>query len=280
MTRKQYNEIKGRIENGTYKMVRLCNGKGEVIISYNKVSTKDNKFVLERFEYIKLKIDKDLEPGEYQVQCKVTPNNNKLVDVYKIVKTESTAIIINDVEDKTNEQEEDMSGVDIKEHIKIIKENAENKALIKFLEMERDHYQKLYNSLAKTNPALSDGNPAETTESTAKIVTTGVTDALAGMMGLAEKWFEQGNKKLELEEKKLTSGKVKINKTMNTTKKKFKTIEQQAEEVADAMQELYEANPDQYEEEMDSMQDNNPELYELVCSILGVEEEGDEEEEE
>lgn len=283
MTVKDWNKITRNISNGTYKMVRLARinkgSKDDILVSFNKVTSKTTE-AIDRLNYIKSKIG-DLEPGHYQVQCRVSPSNNSIQDCFNLIIEEKKMIQINangngehKVLDKTAEQVETMN-IDFKDYINAVTEAAELRAINAQLVIERDMYKKLLeNGGGVQVRQLADEAPKE--KSVTEIITSSLGDSMASLLPVAEQYFGLQQRKLDIEEKKLN-----LASKGNMVKKiKKRDLQAEAEDLEEELRTLCDNDPDEYNAYLDELEEEDPELYEMVCSVLGIEEEEEEEEEE
>lgn len=279
MTSKLYNEIKNYIANGTYKLVRLVRqNEGqkdvEVIIPFNGVAGGVREKALARLDYIRLKLDKTLPNGKYIIQCRISPQNKDTVEQYECI-VNRTIVLNNGVEDKTHEQVTEMQNIDIEEWKALVQENANLKAQLTQLQFEND-FMKAHGS--PKHPNLGDK-----AEEPKKEIWASVFEELApSLLNMGDRFMGLQEKKLELDDKRLSSGllrKANPKKKMVKVVKKRpqKSFEQEAQEEADYMDALPE---DEFDQEMDALEHDDKELYEAVCKLLGIEDEEQDDEEE
>jgi hypothetical protein len=273
MTSKTYYEIKKNIDSGNYKLVRLVQeveGQKlpEVIIEYNSVAGDSKKLANERLDFIRTKCNKFLPAGEYIVQCRMSKQNKSTIDQYNVTVTRAV-VLTNNVEDKTKEQTTEMESIHLDEHIKLIHENARLTALITQLQFENEWYKKHGGSNPTT---LADGSPIPKEKTGEELLSNVLSEALPGIMNLGDRYFGLEEKRLSLENNRIKSGLVKKGGMKKIVKKK--TFEQQAQEEAAYMDKL---QGDRFDREMDELEQDDPELYDAVCEILGIEEEEEEE---
>lgn len=280
MTKRDWDKIDKGIKSGMYKLVRLVKitdeSNPEITVPFNKI-TGQSGGALERFEYIRSKIDQ-LKPGHYQIQCRLSPNNQGITDCYDIVIKTRDVTLTNGIEDHTNKQEE-MSTVDFEDYVRLIKENASLTAMNTMLETEKEFYKKEYLSLRDAGVTKSTGlnDSGEKEKGTMEIVASTLENCFAGAMPILQEHFNIQREKIDLQKQQLSSGRIKTNKTMGV-KKKLKTIEELAEEKADELYEISETDPEEFENQLDELEANDNELYQLVCEILEIEESEEEEE--
>ena len=265
MTKKEWDLVKNNIETEVYKIIRLCelrNGKYEVIIPFNKSNLIALK---ERYNYIYNTVHKKLPKGTYQLQCRLSPTNQAIQDNYEIIinGTELTEII----QDKTSTQinENDMN-ISFEEHITLIKENANLKAMNSLLETERDFYKTHYNNNLLAKPL---GDPTTVAvKSTGEIIAGVLSDVAPALFGLSEKYMQLMEKKIDSENNNNTFSRPQI-------KKKMPQQKQVDNEAIDKARELdyIESNngEDAMNEELDRLESENVDLYIRVCKILGIE---------
>lgn len=283
MNRRDWDKLKKDLENGIYKMIRLVqifpDGEPRVIITYNKF-TKTGELI-NRFNYIRNKVDSgQLPPGDYELNLRVSPTNNTMVDILKFsIKPKSVVLNDNTIVDKTSEQEtEDMNNVDFDDYVALIKANAELKATNTYLIQELEFYKrelKFYQDNRSSNmPATLQDAPQE--KSVAEIITNTLGDTFASAVPILDKYFDLQTRRLDLEEKKITTN----TPTKPKAKKMAKSIEEIAELTADELYDLEESDPDEFNRRLDDLEAKNPELYDMVCEILGIEIEEEEDQEE
>lgn len=272
MIKRDWDRLKKELENGIYKMIRLVqilpDGEARVIITYNKF-TKAGELI-NRFNYIRNKVDTgQLTPGDYELHLRVSPTNNTMVDVLKFSIKPKSVVLSDTIVDKTSEQEtEEMNSVDFDDYVNLIKANADLKATNNYLIQELEFYKrelKFYQDNRSNTPATLQDAPQE--KSTAEIITNTIGDAFASAVPIMEKYFDMQSRRLDLEEKKISE-----NPKPKTLKKKMgKSIEEIAEKTADELYELEQTNPEEFDRRLDVLEERNPELYEMVCEILGIE---------
>lgn len=282
MNRRDWDKLKKDLENGIYKMIRLVqifpDGEPRVIITYNKF-TKTGELI-NRFNYIRNKVDSgQLPPGDYELNLRVSPTNNTMVDILKFsIKPKSVVLNDNTIVDKTSEQEtEEMNNVDFDDYVNLIKENAELKATNTYLIQELEFYKrelKFYQDNRSNTPATLQDAPQE--KSMAEIITNTLGDTFASAVPILDKYFDLQTRRLDLEEKKITTNTPQKSKP----KKMAKSIEEIAELTADELYDLEESDPDEFNRRLDDLEIKNPELYDMVCEILGIEIEEEEDQEE
>lgn len=274
-------KIKKMVEAGTYKMVRLCkvdpDGSMKPIIAYNKVTSKKLE-CLDRLEFIKSRIS-SLPVGLYQVQCKVSPTNHALVDVYDLEIKDKQVIHINangshQVIDKTSEQEDMGHQIDFHDHIKLIEDNAELRAQVNQLTVERDMWKQMYQD-APTQPALSEG-PVEKEKTIAEIGIQALSENVSVILpALAEQFFGLKNRQLDLEEKKLMSNQnQRPVKRLPLRKAQERDLDAEAEQMADALDQIQ--DDEEFNQQLDELEQADPDLYNKVGDLLGLFEEGEE----
>lgn len=266
---RDWETIKKNIEDGVFKLIRLVKIIGgdqrEIIVPFNNLKGEGNK-ALERFLFIKSEIDSGrLQSGTYQIECRLTATNQGITKVYKFEIKEKNLPDVN-VQDHTNKQdiEYEESMVDQDKYLKAVEEKYRLQAMVDVLTVERDFYKKLwFENGSKVQHPLADA-PQEKT--LADNITETVKETIPSLFNLAEQFFDMKRQERELKEKELnfSNDKVKIKRNTNTM---GKSIEQQAQELA---QELEQLNDDELDIRLDEMEANKPELYELVCEILGI----------
>jgi hypothetical protein len=263
MTKKQiFKKVREGIEKGTYKSIALHNEEGEQVVQFSHPSK--NK-ALDRLDYIIDKVENSLKPGKYILTARTAIGNTGLKDEFTIeIKTPVTLPISSGVEDKTNEQETTMRNIDWEDYKELLDEISQLKAKNAELEIALK-YQALL-SEHKQQQTLNDVSPVP--KSGLETILSGLADAAPTISALADNYFSLQNRKLDLEEKKLSSG------GYNTTRKK--KIRPSKEKVLMEMELLYENDEDSFNATLDEMEQRDPELYRYICEQMGLEE-GEEE---
>lgn len=275
MTKRQaYDKVKQGLEADIYRAIRLVkkceDGKKEILFSFNK--NIDSKDAAKKFEYIKFQLDNNLPVGVYEIQCKNAHTVGALVDCFPVEVKEKKQLQIEHKsqlpeKDSTIETEpEVMESIDFEDYVKLIKENAELRAQIKVIEMDRDFYKKLFEAKPAT---LADGSPIPVEKTAAERGFEALENLAPPLMNLGEKLLNMYERRMNLQEQQL-------NDTTKNTKRlngKKPMNDNHFEVQLIRMETLYNANPDKFEEEMDRIEDEEPELYEYLCTEMGIEEE-------
>lgn len=270
MNAKLYYDIKKNIDQGVFKMIRLIKKvEGQklpdVIIEYNPVAGDHKTTAVQKLNQIRDKCNKFLPDGEYTVQCRTSTSNKTAIEEYECIVQKLGVIKHNNVEDKTNEQVEQIS---LDQYVELLNENMALKVKIGELNAELSVIEKY--GLAKKN-TLADGSPVPEKKDGNEILADVLSQALPSVMNLMGQHMEYKHKALALQEQGNNSKKG-MKKIM---KKKEPTFEEEAQEEAAYMDKLDEAK---FDTEMDLLEQDDPELYDRVCEILGIEEWEEEEE--
>ena len=269
MNKNDWAKIRTSIESGIYKMVRLVRidekGVSDVIAPYNK---KVGKEALERFDYIQMKCS-TLPPGNYEVHCKIGANSNSICDKFKLTIKDRRMITIpvvdaNGVEDKTKEQIT-MEQIDLQDHIDLIKKCAQLEANEGVLKGEVEFYKKQMEMLQTqlTNKSLSDGE-GESKSGLAKVL----EDTAPAIVNSLDKFLDILDKRENNKSKQLSDNKV---KKIGMAKKQ--SIEDIANDYADLLEPLMESDPDKFNEQLDVLEQEQPDVYDIVCELLELEDE-------
>jgi len=276
MNKNDWAKIRESIEKGVYKMVRLIrvydNGKTEVIAPYNR---KTGKEALERFDYLQMK-SSTLCAGNYEVQCKIGANANSITDSYKLSIKERRMINIpinsdDNIQDKTNEQST-MENISLDDHIELIKECAMLKANVQVLERDVAFYKHEMANLQTQliNKGLSDNQGQGEDKN---VMATMLNDAMPSLINGFDKLLNVLDKREDTKQMQLSSGHV---KKIGMPKKR-QTIEDIANDYADLLEPLMESDPDKFNTELDTLEQEQPDVYDIVCELLELEEEEEEE---
>lgn len=268
MNAKIYYDIKKNIDQGIFKMVRLVQKtEGQrlpsVIIEYNPVAGEHKTTATHKLNQIRDKCNKFLPDGIYTLQCRTSTSNKTAIEEYEIIIQKQGVIKHNDVEDKTNEQVEQIS---LDQYIELVNENTALKIVNAELRAELLFIEKY--KVGRV-PTLADGSPVPEKKDGNEILADVLSQALPSVMNLMGQHMEYKHKALELQDR--NPEKKKGMKKILT--KKEPTFEQEAQEEAAYMAKLDDAA---FDKEMDLLEADDPELYDRVCEILGVEEEEEE----
>jgi hypothetical protein len=266
MTKKDWDLVKNNIENEVYKIIRLCelrNGKYEVIIPFNKSTLEKLK---ERYNYIYTTVHKKLNKGTYQLQCRLSPTNQAIQDNYEIIISGSELTEI--IQDKTGtQQNENDMNISFEEHIQLIKENANLKAMNSLLETERDFYKVHYENNLLAKP-LGDPSTLVVGKTTGEIIAGVLSDVAPALFGLSEKYMQLMEKKIDSENNNNTFSRPTIKKKMPQNKQ----VDNEAIERASEIEAIENANGSvAMDEALDSLENENVDLYLRVCKILNIE---------
>lgn len=281
--RSAIQKAKQGIDARVYKTLRLVkidpDSEYLVLIGFNKVGENFQQEAYDKLKHIELIIKQyKLEPGTYQIQCRSSHTRGGLVDSFDFIIPKKNLPVPEGAEDYTQQQEE-MAGheIDFDDYVKLIKENAALKALNEMLVVERDHYKKL-----AANPvALQDAAPVEPE----KTGTDRLLDALGtlapGLMALGEKFMEQRDRTISLEEQRLQKAIVKKKPAPRMRQQQQPVAEdnQELEQLVERLSALMNEDEDAFNDELDELEQNDPEMYQAVCEAMELEEHEEEEEE-
>jgi hypothetical protein len=279
MNKNDWAKIHENFTKGVFKLIRLVrvetDGKHTVLVAYNR---KTGKEALERFEYIKMKCE-NLPTGKYQVQCKSSANLNGLTDAYELNVKEKLMLHLNkdgNIEDKTKEQTT-MENISLHEYIELVQKCATLEANERVLTSEVKFYKGEMERLqvALTNKGLADGSEnGGGGNGVWEVLGNTLKEVAPSLMNLSDRYINVLEKREENKSVQLSNGKVK----KLPMKQKAKTIEEIAEEYADILEPLMESDPEKFNDELDLLEQEQPDVYEIVCELLGIEEEEEEEE--
>lgn len=278
--RKKYDAIRNGIDSGVYKCVRLIqikDGERIVLLPFNSLSMPGE--LEKRMAHIRQMLEKELAPGTYLVECRNSHNKNGHVNKFEFVIEEPKILKLNPSTGAVERNQEGepinaeiMESISLREFLDIMQENSDLKA-------ENDFLKKQLEMALQNQTALSDPTPVKTGWDRVFDV---LGDNSATLLGLADKFMQQRDKRLELDERMLSSGVA--NKKNNHTPKVIKrTQETMAEQLykkkLQELAHLYDTDPDQADAIMDELEETNPELYQMLCADLGIDGEEEEEEE-
>lgn len=272
---KAIDKARDGLKKGIYKTVRLVKiveEKENIIIPWSKVSTIE---ALNRLDYIKHKLDGDLDSGTYEIQCKINFLKNGITEPFRFDVKERKIVSLSTItktDDKEvlTEEATTMREIDLEEYIDTIKENERLKVMVEVLEGERNLYKKLYEEKGPT--ALNDA-PEE--KGMMERALEGLSGAAPILMGLAEKFMEQRDRRLSIEESKI---KPTTKPTMKRRVRQAQPLQEESrEQLADRLELLFESDPDLFNDELDMIEGNDPELYEYLADQLGLEDSEEEE---
>jgi hypothetical protein len=266
-----YNSIKKGFNDGVYNSISLIKvnkeGQRETIIPHNKGKING----VARLDHIKHSIDRNLGAGSYVIECRTGPTSQSVHDRFNVEIKEPVLIPVKtdqglqeNIIDATNQQET-MQNIELEDYLKLVRENADLKAQIKVLEMKDELYKELIQPFK--NQGLNDGP-----QSISDRIFNSLSDQLPSIINIAEQFFNQRNKQIELKEKELNFKQGIKNKTTMPSNN--------PDQVVKRLEHLYYNDPIQFDNELDEMQNKDPELYSYVCEKLQlIEDEGGEEQE-
>jgi len=193
---KAFDNAKQGINKGIYKTVRLVKKSDEepdqVLVHYSKINGEE---ALKRLEYIRQKVDRDLQSGIYEIQCKINFQKSGLVDSFPFEIKERQTLQLTTKEPETLEAEIMNNHIDFDDYVKLIKEVEGLKAQNALLQVERDYYKKLSEQPKEVVP-LNDEQPKTLADKAFATLET----ALPPLVGLAEKFFELRERQIALAE--------------------------------------------------------------------------------
>jgi hypothetical protein len=254
------------IEKGIYKSVALVkvNEKGERI--FLLTHSKNPK---ERFEHIKIQLEKKLGPGVYSIECNTGNYRSSFKDCFEVIIKEPVLISLNnqnkdsEIIDETQNQET-MNEINFEDYINLIKDKerltAQNALLLTQLEIEQKK---------NGNVSLNDSSGGTIGE---KVINS-LSENIPMVLSIFDKWMAQRDKDLELRERALND------KTGNKMiQKKINGNHFSKENLISHLEDLYLNNPEEFEKSLDKIQQTDPDLYNYCLQSLGLEETEEEEE--
>lgn len=271
---KALDKARDGLKKGIYKTVRLVKieeGTTIPIISWSKVSSEE---ALNRLEFIKYKIDGDLEAGVYEIQCKINFNKGGITEPYRFEIKERKTIPLStlpkeQVEEVQTEEEPDMKQIDFDDYINTIRENAELKAQNDVLVRERDFYKKL--SEEKAPLALND-SPEE--KSIGERVIEGLAATAPSLLALADKFLEQRDRKLTLEENQQRPKLPYREMNKRIRRRVVQPMQDESmdrEKLLEHMTFLCDNDEERFNDEMDALELSDPDTYDYIYDQLGLE---------
>jgi hypothetical protein len=262
MTRKNWELVRNNIETDVYKIIRLCelrDGKFEVIIPFNK---PNEKALIERYNYIKSRVDKNLSAGTYQLQCRVSSTNFAIQDNFEIIIPENR-LTVNQAIDKTNEQTSDDMAIDWHEHLELVKENERLKSLNCLLETERNFYKQQLELRPQHTP-LADAVPIKTT---GEIIGNVLNDIAPSLFNLGEKY-------MSLMEKRLDNDSIRMQNQQPKQKTKMQPNNGIDENLilseVQRLEALENESEEAFTEALDKLEADNMPLYLEVCKRMDI----------
>lgn len=276
MRKNVYDKIKAGIDNEVFKVIRLvkCTSSGQdVIIGFSSLG-KDQAY--ERLKYIRHKLENDLEPGEYEIQCKNGFTKGALQESFRItIEPKPTVQIIHNDEDKKEQEPKIHSDMErdvitIEEYTKLIRELESYKAKCALLMTEIELRNQFGNVTQQQQKGLSDNGMNSFGSSLMETIKEVAPSALQ----MLEKRLEQRDRELTLQENAMNNNLVKVRKNPPSQGQQIQT----ADDVANYLYDLYGKDQHAFNVELDKIEASNPQLYSYVCEKLGITEEEEEEE--
>lgn len=283
MRRSTYTTIKEGIDNGTYKQLRLVKinneGAREVLVSYN--GTKDQNLHT-RLDYIKFQLDKNLGPGKYLVECKAGFKPSSLEDKYEVIVRSkalipaATSAAVNKPEeekiiDLTHEQEIEEETMNLEEYKDLLREVAELRAANEVYELKVKHLEQQL-AEAKAAQPLND----EPEKNTLEVIIEQAAPVLDEWLKTRKDEIQLRHRQMDLAEKGIFIG----GNKKRVIKKATQPAQRSAEEILADMQQLQATNEEQFEATLDEMEEKDPQLYDYICTQMGLYGEEEEEEQE
>ncbi len=271
--RKSFDKVEKGIKAGAYKVIRLLKkeeGKeDQTVFPWNKPGS-----VLERFAYIKLKLD-ELPKGNYEIECR-TSHTAGIPQRYPIeIKDKQYISFTHSQEEikkiKNTEEPETVETmpheIDWDEYKELVRENERLKAQIAVMATQKELEEKY--------------KPLNDAPAGAGIMAV-INDHLPVAMSILDKFLSQRDKQLDLKDRELSleesgrsgSGKRKvkrINKSMSDNSKQISK-----EEILESFQALSESDEAAFENELNALEQKDPELYDYICEEMGLFDEGEE----
>jgi hypothetical protein len=270
--KKTIEKVKKGIDEEVYKMVRLIKKekKGNkiednVLIPYSKMG---KQHCIARLNHIKHELENDLPPGKYIIQVcmgstKTAMKKNFEVEVYAPIKvlhsrTQHSPSV--EVDDKTEETtDNNMNGfVSIEEYKKMLQEISNLKMQLHVLMTENEMLNREISRLDSGGRGIGDGSGNTFAETAFKTL----SDMAPGIMNVVDKFLEQRDRRLDLDERKLN--KVKVNRS---------NVQQQQmtrEELADYIDDLFDKDEARANMELDKIKQSDPDTYNWLWDELGL----------
>lgn len=266
--KKVCDKVRKGIEEGLYTKVRLCRliKKGskvdsEILITFNRPG-KDH--CLQRLKNIEFELNNGLEPGKYLIQATTGQTNTSLkknfeVEVFAPIKIQSSYTVQSpskgdeNVQDYTKENSVD--SMTLEDYRKTLEQMAELKAENRFLKMENDMLTRENQRLANIGPMDDAGN--------GNMVLDTLREFAPSVMGAVEKFLEQRDRDLTLREN--SQNKVPFRKP--SSKKQEPTYD----DMVNYIDSLFATDDDKANEELDKIEEKDPQLYQYICTKLGLE---------
>jgi hypothetical protein len=262
------NELKGLAKKAGYKMAALEDSSGKRLLAFNRINVTLDK----QFGTIDEKLKSELvQNGIYYVVmansiagCKQPDRfavNKGRVSEEQMQKAENTPVIIHSGSTET---------LSLSESIDLIRENANYKA-------ENEILKK---TVADLERELEEADLGEGQEDKPPAWASFLMEQAPVLTGLANEYFAQNKRKLDLEERKIELG-----HTTNAPKKKAikgrVVIKPGSQEHLNLIEKYFnEDNDEKLNAQLDKLEAANPDLYAKVCEKLGIEIEEEEGEEE
>jgi hypothetical protein len=271
MDKNIYLKIKRALDKGVIaciRLVRIDQNNIEPLFPYNKPSEPEKAY--KRLEYFKEKIDRDLPPGEYEIQGK-SSYVNSMVEKYPVTITAKKLLVSEVPKSDEKEPVENLSDhqqiyepefMDADEYKKLIREMETLRGQVRMLEIERDWFRDL--SLQKQGQPEKEKGLGDGLAEMAK-------EAIPAFVNLADRFLSLREKDNQFKQEMSDSGRVPV-------KKETKSIQINPDHAIDYYNNLLDTNEEKAYQELNDLRETNPQLYDVVYDALF--EEGEEEQEE
>jgi hypothetical protein len=262
------NELKPIAISNGYKLAALEDANGKRLVPFNKPNVK-----LEvQFKAFEKKLASELQPnGLYYILLATQLNASKYADKFAVAKGKVNPEEINE-QANSNRNNQTILHVKAEEVLsydqafKYIQEIAELKNEVAILKLENQNLQTQLDEVElDEDEEKGNNNPNN--------IISYLKDTAPLLIGLADKYFEQQDKRLLLEEKKLN--------LQNIAKRNLKpVIKIGSQEHLDLIEKLFNENKDDLMNiELDKLEAFDTTIYNNVVQALGLDSEEEEEEE-
>jgi hypothetical protein len=293
LSKETYNTIRERLKSGVYRSICLVRkvsaDDDEIICSHNRIKGTENADKpLAKLDYFKMKLNRELPSGDYEIQAKASVSHNA-VDKFPVhvaekkqpVQPENNNGVSEHLSDyELNEDSEEF--MDIEEYKKMAQENIKLLGQVTILTIERDWYKKqLEMKELATDKGLSDKSSASNIFSDlAKETIPGVVNLLDNYISMRKDEFknraESRNGKVKVKKQVPTGGTVNLNQLCVYYFNLLNTDEERANNELDALEQQ---NPDVYAQVFERLWPEGEEEQEEEEEGEGEEEETEEEQE-
>lgn len=265
------NELKGLAKKAGYKMAALEDSSGKRLLPFNRINVTLDK----QFGTIDDKLKSELvADGIYYVVmsnsiagCKQPDRfavNKGKVTEEQMQKAENTPIVIHSRAEET---------LSLSESIDMIRENANLKA----------ENEVLKKTISELEAELEEAELNEGAEEKQPAWATFLMEQAPVLTGLANEYFAQNKRKLDLEERKIEMGVTGGSSKGRRIKERIKgrvEIVPGSQQHLDLIEKYFnEDNDEKLNIQLDKLEAANPDLYAKVCERLGIEIEEETEEE-